>query len=271
VTHPRATHKLTGLRVVLTRPRADALSLAQAVERDGGEVLHFPTLMVEALCDPQPALGIVRRLSQFDFAVFVSKNAARFGVAMIQARGGFPTGMRIVAVGPGTADTLVQLGCPRPLYPREKHDTQGLLAMRELQRAEVTGRQVAIFRGQGGLETLAEGLRTRGAKVEYAELYRRARPTVDPHQISALRKRGVVDLIVVTSSDAIVNLIAMVSKEDERWLTGCQFLVPSTRVATAAQESGVRLRPLVSAGVCDDALMRQIRCWYSEIHKETTG
>lgn len=271
MTRSPATDKLTGLRVVLTRPVADALSLAQAIECDGGEVLHFPTLVAEPLSDPEPAVDIVRRLSHFEFAVFVSKNAARFGVAMIQAHGGFPTGMRIVAVGPGTARTLVQLGCPQPLYPREQHDTQGLLAMRELQRAELTGRQVAIFRGQGGLETLAEQLRTRGAKVEYAELYRRARPTVDAHRISELRRRGVVDLIVVTSSDAMVNLFAMVGKYDERWLTGCQFLVPSTRVATAAQESGVRLRPLVSAGVCDNAFMRQIRCWYSEIHKETTG
>lgn len=271
MTRPAATDKLDGLRVVLTRPRREAQSLARAIEQEGGEVLHFPTLAIEPLRDPHPALDIVRRLAHFDFAVFVSKNAARFGVAMIQAHGGFPAGTRVIAVGPGTARTLAQLGCPGSLCPQEKYDTPGLLAMPELQGAEVTGRRVAIFRGQGGLDTLAAQLRARGATVEYAELYRRTRPVVDMHQISELRRRGVVDLIVVTSSDAMVNLFAMVGEDEQRWLAGCQFLVPSMRVATAAQETGVRRKPLVSASLCDEVLMRQIRCWYRETHKETTG
>ena len=75
VTHPPATPELGGLRVVLTRPRDDGLSLAQAIEHAGGNVLHLPSLVLEALSDPQPALDIVRRLNHFQLAVFVSKNA----------------------------------------------------------------------------------------------------------------------------------------------------------------------------------------------------
>lgn len=271
VTHPPATPKLGGLRVVLTRPRDDGLSLAQAIEHAGGNVLHLPSLVLEALSDPQPALDIVRRLNHFQLAVFVSKNAARFGVPMIQAHGGFPQGMRVIAVGPATASTLTELGCPNPSYPEGRHDSEGLLAMPELQGAELGGRSVVIFRGQGGLETLAVRLRERGAMVEYAELYRRTKPTIDMNQIAELQKRGTVDLILVTSSDALLNLFAMVGEDEQRWLTECQFLVPSARVAASAREIGVRLGALVSAGMSDEAFMRQIRRWYSEIQKETTG
>lgn len=268
---PAEAKRLAGLRVVLTRPEGEALSLAREIQRDGGEVLHFATLVIEPLRHSQAALHVVKGLSRFDFALFLSKNAARLGVAMVQAQGGFPPGLRAIAVGPGTARTLEQLGYPDPLFPPQQHDTQGLLAMRELQADQVAGRQVAIFRGQGGLATLATQLRARGATVEYAELYRRARPVVDLHQISELKARGKVDLIVVTSSDALVNLFAMVGEDGQRWLAGCQFLVPSIRIATSVKEMGVLFRPLISAGVSDDAFLRQIRCWYGERQKEKTG
>ena len=266
MTHPPATDKLAGLRVVLTRALADTLSLAKAIERDGGEVLHFPVLVVEPLPDPQPAQAVVRRLNQFEIAVFVSKNAARFGARLVQAHGGFPAGICLLAVGPGTAHTLRELGCPKPVYPTDRHDTDGLLALPALREAAVTGRRVAIFRGEGGLETLATRLRSRGATVDYVELYRRVKPVVEANQLAALQRRGTVDLILVTSSDALVNLFAMVGEKQLRWLAGCQFLVPSTRVAAAARQTGVKLDPLVSAGLSDEALMRQIRCWYSEIN-----
>ena len=96
------TEALAGRTVLVTRPVPQAAALAQAIEEAGGAAFVFPALAIEAL--PADALATsLTQLRDADIAIFISPNAAQFGMAAIRTHGGLPDALRVFAVGPGTA------------------------------------------------------------------------------------------------------------------------------------------------------------------------
>jgi uroporphyrinogen-III synthase len=65
-----------------------------------------------------------------------------------------------------------------------------------------------IIRGHGGRELLAEGMRKRGAEVEYAEVYRRVTPPPPPADLLTVW-RDRVDAMIVTSEEMLKNLVEL--------------------------------------------------------------
>src|SRR5207237_459615 len=84
--------------------------------------------------------------------------------------------------------------------PQMGADSEAVLAAPELQ--QVAGKRVLIIRGDDGRPVLGESLTARGAKVEYAECYRRVRPNVDATPLLAAWRRGEVHGVVALSPPA---------------------------------------------------------------------
>jgi uroporphyrinogen-III synthase len=217
---------LQGLGVVITRPRAAADVLAAALEREGARAFVFPALAIEPL-PPSAALdAALDALETTDLAIFVSANAVEMGLAAARARGHRPA--RVAAVGEATAQALRNSGFAEVISPRERHDSEALLACPELQ--SVTGARIVIFRGAGGRELLREALEKRGARVSYAECYRRVRPAGDPRPLLAAWARGEVQAVSVLSAETLENFVALLGEEGARWLTQATLVVPHEAV-----------------------------------------
>lgn len=107
------------MKVIVTRPRAQARPLADALAALGAEVLECPLLEIERVSDePVDAAG-------YDWVLVTSPN----GAGELARRGrNLP---RIAAVGPGTADALRAHGLEPAFVPGESTQ-DGLL--RELPR-----------------------------------------------------------------------------------------------------------------------------------------
>ena len=100
-----------------------------------------------------------------------------------RARGPWPSGVPVAAIGDATAEALRNSGFPAVISPPVRHDSEGLLEMPELQ--SVRDKSIVVFRGEGGREKLKEALEERGARVTYAECYRRVRPQADAQPLAA--------------------------------------------------------------------------------------
>src|SRR5262245_44633909 len=67
---------LTGVRVVITRPGRQAAILAQRLAIIGGEPIICPAIVIAPPANPAPFRAALSRLAEYDFALFVSANAA---------------------------------------------------------------------------------------------------------------------------------------------------------------------------------------------------
>lgn len=245
------TLPLSGLSIVVTRPREQAVQLAQRIEQAGGHPVLFPLLEISPPEDAQPLRDAIARLAEFDLAIFISPNAVRYGMQAVQSAGALPQQLKIATVGQGSARALRELGVGQVIAPQDRFDSEALLALPELQ--QVTGWRVAIFRGDGGRELLGDTLKARGATVEYIECYRRSRPQYDAGL------PGDVDAISVTSSEALGYLWDMLDTAARGHFTSVPLFVPHQRIATAARELGWREIVLAAGG--DDGLLSGLIAW----------
>ena len=167
---------LAGRGILVTRPREQAQGLAALIEAAGGNALVFPAIEIEDLPDLRPILGLLDRLDEFDIAIFISPSAVHKALNLVRSRRGqrpWPPQLRVAAVGRGSRRELERQGFDDVIAPQAHADSEALLALAEL--ADVAGRRIVIFRGDGGRELLGDALAARGAAVENAEGYRRGR------------------------------------------------------------------------------------------------
>jgi uroporphyrinogen-III synthase len=102
------------MRVIVTRPRAQARPLADALEAAGAEVVECPLIEIERTSD-DPVDG-----SGYDWLIVTSPN----GADEIARRGrNLP---RLAAVGPGTAEALRRHGL-EPSFTAVKSSQDGLV------------------------------------------------------------------------------------------------------------------------------------------------
>lgn len=241
---------LSGLKVLVTRPRDQAAALAQGIEQAGGVAVLFPLLDITPVADAQILRGQIARLPSFDLAIFISPNAVRYGMAAIAAaQGVLPR--QVATIGQSSAQALRNAGIATVLVPTERYDSEGLLALTEL--AHMESRRVIIFRGDGGRELLGDTLKARGATVEYATCYQRNKTGQDAGVL--LRERP--DIITVTSSEALVHLRELL--DDPTSLLNTPLFVPHSRIAELAARQGWADVVLTAAG--DEGLLASLTAW----------
>ena len=222
--------RLDGIGVVITRPHAAAEALAVPLAAEGAMVWQLPALAIEDL-QPGAALEeLLANLARFDMAIFVSANAVEKGLAAARRLGSWPEGIRIAAIGEATAQALRNSGMGPVISPTERHDSEALLGLAPLQ--VVKGKNIVVFRGEGGREHLKEALEARGARVEYAECYRRVRPDSDPSAVVAALARAEVNAVSVLSAETLENFIEMIGPAASQRLGAVTLVVPHVAVGT---------------------------------------
>lgn len=261
---PQATsqHPLAGCGIVITRPLEQAQQLADLVLRNGGTPHLLPLLAIAALDDYAAFDAIIADIDCIDWAIFISTNAVQQGMPrLLQRHPQLPPRLRFAAIGPTTAAELERHGASRVLTPQARYDSESLLALPEMQA--VGGQRILIFRGVGGRELLAEQLRTRGAEVRFAECYRRINPQQDAGTLSGLWQNKQLHAFVVTSSEAMRNLLQLAGDAD--WLRGTPVCVNHARIAELAASHGLQVAVADAPG--DEAMLQ---CLIQHHQQQTT-
>lgn len=241
---------LTSRNIVITRPLGQANRLSSLIQEAGGNVHLFPLLEIVPLADYQRFDEKIAQLHQFDWAVFISSNAVQHSLPrIIEKLGTPPKKLKFAAIGPQTAADLAKFGIQNTLTPKDRFDSESLLALTEMQNMQ--NQKVLIFRGIGGREVLAETLKQRGAIVEFAESYQRINPQKDLATVEQLANQNKLDAIVVTSSEAMRYLLDM--GKDATWLKNIKLCVNHARIAEEADALGFLAFVAETSG--DDAML----------------
>ncbi len=262
---------LAGLGVLVTRPAGQAAALCAQLEALGAHPIHYPLLTIEPPSDPQGRDQRLRALAGYRWLVFVSPNAARLCAERLDELGlPLPATCRIACVGKGSERAVQSaFGRGADLVPSLGFDSEGLLATPEFHT--VQGTRVLILRGEGGRELLAETLRIRGAEVEYVELYRRT-PPPPPNTATVARWQGAngVDIISLTSGEALHNLIALLPHSAQGWLRATPLLLFSPRTRDEALRLGFTAPLLLVEEASDAGVVDRLCAWRGEMEDART-
>jgi uroporphyrinogen-III synthase len=247
---------LSGQRVLVTRPAHQAGQQIAYLRRLGAEPVPLPLLEIvptrpEDGADYQQCKRCILDLDLYTGVIFVSPNAARIGADWIdQYWPQLPVGVRWIGIGRQTCATLEQLGIDA-WHAEGGFDSETLLADPSMQC--VAEQRFLILRAEGGRDLLAQTLSLRGARVDYAHLYRRVCPNHAHSLIQSTIYAQPLSAMLITSGQALHNLLALSGKADSG-LTEIRIIVPSARLAELARSLGfTRIR--VAQGPDDHSMV----------------
>jgi len=244
---------LTGLHIVVTRPSAQAEPWAARL-RELGAVTSVASLLeivpVSETAQIQAIKNCILNLDVYCKAIFVSQNAVEHGFEWIENYWPqLPINVDFFAVGETTAKQLQERGVKVTDLAQSQTGamtSETLLQSPALQ--DVADEKIVIFRGVGGRPHIGEVLNTRGAKVDYCELYERILPSESVQcfygALSLLSDKSPSDaqfVLVLHSGEALENLqkvlreLALSIGEISAQM---YLLVPSQRILELAEAAG---------------------------------
>ncbi|MGW8247148.1 MAG: uroporphyrinogen-III synthase [Acidiferrobacterales bacterium] len=250
---------LRNVHVLVTRPEDQQQNLVELIESEGGEAIRFPTIEIAPTEQQQKLHDTLQHLDQFNIAVFISPNAAQFVFNTLSELGlHLPDSLLLACVGKGCARAVEEQGYMLHAMPVSGIGSEGLLQHELMQLVE--GKRVVIFRGNGGRELLADSLRERGAEVEYCECYRRKMPDIDTTPLVKQWRNGEVQVVTITSTQALKNLRSMIGDDAGHLLQDTPLVALSERIAEVATELGCK-EVLVTGDTSDIAIVDAIKQW----------
>jgi uroporphyrinogen-III synthase len=225
---------LAGASVIVTRPAASAAPLRRRIRTLGGEPIGLPGSVLRAAPERAATHAALAAARAVDVAIFVSPAAVKFAFAA-SPKLRFSRATRVCAVGVATARALNRHGIRNVSWPRERQDSEGLLALPEL--GNLRGCRVALVGAPGGRELLAQTLRDRRARLTRIEVYRREAPRYSARQLAALEQSPAPLLLLVSSAEALANLRAALPLHLFARLAAGEIVVSSERLAALARAS----------------------------------
>ena len=204
------------VRLVVTRPAAEAQRWAQALCERGIEAQSLPLIDIAPLPDTAGLQAAWQGVPQHAALMFVSANAVQHFMAVRPQ--GVTLDMQAWGTGPGTEAALRAAGWPAehircPAADADKFDSEALWALVQADVQAWAGRSVLIVRGadaQGrlaGRDWLALQLQALGVQVHQCVAYVRRAPVLDAAQ-QALARTALSDgrWWLFSSSEAAQNL-----------------------------------------------------------------
>lgn len=248
--------------VVITRPRAQADGLAQAVAALGRTPVLLPLLEIAPLADQSALRATLADLDRYALVAFVSPNAIDAAFAHIAQ---WPRQVALAVLGEGSRIALARHGLDAanatilgPLDPT-RSDSENLLASLDL--AQLAGRRVLIVRGESGRELMAEGFRAAGAEVTIVAAYRRSVPALSPALAAQLHALlAAPNDWIITSSEALRGLFDLLRRLGDAEVEKMQqqhVIVPHARIAASAQALGLARVTLTGSG--DERLLAALQ------------
>ena len=228
---------LHGKTVVVTRPRERAGTLAARLRALGAQVVEAPCIETVEREDVQPLADALAQ--RHDWAVFTSPAGVHAAVHALHRLGRDLRalyGMRLAAIGRGTADTLAGYGLAADLVPAQydgEHLADALL------EALPQGGAALLLRAAAGGQILPEKLKAAGVAVTDVPLYDTAYRCAKADALRAMLEAGAADVVTFTSMSTVEGFVQAVGAAD---YTGFTALCIGEQTAQAARKHDMNVK-----------------------------
>jgi uroporphyrinogen III methyltransferase/synthase len=195
---------LHGVRVVVTRARAQASELSRSLSALGAEPVELPAIRIEPKLGSEEVRGAVGRIHTYALVCLTSANAARLLFEAMAAEGRDARALAnasVAAIGTGTAAAIAEHGIIADLLP-EQLVAESLV--QALEQIDLAGKPVLLARAAEAREVLPDALRQLGAELDVVALYETVAEPPDPEAVELASE---ADYITFTSASTVRNLI----------------------------------------------------------------
>ncbi len=197
------------IKVLVTRPRSQSITFAQALTDAGFEPVFFPVIEIRPI-EPNIILEqAIKKLESYDWVVFTSVNGVALffetlrSIRGVEEPGELFCGLKTAAIGVVTAEALQQQGVKPDFIPGEYVAEAILPGLGDLR-----GRWVLLPRADIARKALPEAILEAGGIVHEISVYKTAPAEIDPEGLAALRSG--VDVVTFTSSSTVENFVRLV-------------------------------------------------------------
>jgi uroporphyrinogen-III synthase len=198
------------MKVLITRPRAQADDFAEKLRDAGFEPIFFPVIEIRPIENNAALEQALKKLDCYDWVVFTSVNAVevlppsslRDTPPIFGENGGRRRGVRVAAIGPKTAEALRKRGI-KPDFVPDEYVSEAIMSG----LGDVKNKWILLPRAEIARKELPEAIRKAGGIAHEIVVYRTLPAEADADGLNAL-KSG-VDVVTITSASTIENFIAI--------------------------------------------------------------
>lgn len=196
---------LSGRRILVTRPQAQAESFARVLAARGAQPVVAPTIRIADPDDPLPAQRAVERRDAYDWLVFTSQNGVDAFFARLRACDGDArdlTKLKVAAIGGTTVAALERCGVRVDLVPSRY---VGEALAHALIAAAEPGARVLVYGAAEARDVLPAMLTSAGLRPTTVAAYR-TRIVDDPHFAFDVRQ---CEVLTFASGSAVRGFCAL--------------------------------------------------------------
>ncbi len=190
------------MKVLITRPRTQSDSFADALRAAGFEPICFPVIEINSIEDNFQLERALSQIDKYDWIVFTSANGVEAFFDQLRECSSLP---RIAAIGPKTAEALQVRGVTPDFVPEEYVAEAILSGLGDLNR-----KWVLLPRAEFARQVLPEAIVKAGGTAHEIVVYKTLPAQPDAEGFAAL-KAG-VDVITFTSASTVQNFAAIAKK-----------------------------------------------------------
>ena len=237
---PALRRPLAGWRVLVTRTRQQASTLAEALRAEGAQPILLPAIEIARRADPEAVRAAIEalRAGDYQWVAFTSANAVETWSDLVREAGEDArlfAGVGIAAVGAATERALEGRSLSSDLVPSR---TSGEGVADALTERGVEGARILVPHAERADPALVERLHASGATVDEVTLYLAAPPAAPPPEVLAAVRAGEIDAVTFTSSSTVRNLVTLLDGDIDA-LHGAVVACIGPQTAEAAVEAGL--------------------------------
>jgi uroporphyrinogen III methyltransferase/synthase len=230
---------LFGKRILITRAREQASQFAKLLEAAGAEVVEFPAIRIVPPESWAPLDAAIAGLREYQWVIFTSVNGVRFFRERLALAGRDLRdmyGITVCAIGPATADALLQRGIRADLVPPEFRAEAVVKAVgaRPIQAA-----RVLLPRAAEARDVIPQELAKLGAQVDVVPTYRTIKSTAEAEAIRGLLRERRIHAVTFTSSSTVKYFHDLLGEDTAALLQGVVVASIGPITAETATKHGI--------------------------------
>lgn len=229
------TKALFGKRIVVTRPKKQAVSFCRRLIDEGAEVIKAPAIEIEPPESYDPLDDKLQQIDSYDWIIFTSVNGVKYTLERLFSLGKDVrslAGVKLGTIGSKTAARLGEYGLKVDYVPNE-YISEAIIG--DFKEQDISGQKFLLPRADIARAKLKNGLEELGAEVDNVTAYRTVKGGNNQHLTERLQAEE-VDLITFTSSSTVRNLIKGLGEDYHELLTGVDLACIGPITASTARD-----------------------------------